>query len=361
MQEGKRVGIHGIGIYLPEPVRKNDWWPQSIVETWAGKSGASLLRSAADSSEPIAEGVSRALEGMAEVAADPFKGAVERRVMPDGMVTSDMEAAAAKDALSRAGIDPGEVGMLLLNSQLPDFLSVPTAPAVHRKLGLPERCLSMATDAACNSFLTQLAIAEPMIRSGQVRYTLLVQSSGFLHLARPEDQHSAWFGDAATAVVVGPAGAGRGILGRAHRTDGSMYNALVTGCPGVRWYSGQQPVLYVDDVKSARRMLLSVADRGKQVVGEALAEAGCDAEHVRFYASHQGTRWFRKVTQEHIGLVNARYVDTFPWTGSLGAANIPMVLGTAEREGLLKAGDLVATYAGGSGVTWSSVVLRWGT
>ncbi|MGH8624445.1 MAG: hypothetical protein ACREYC_03900 [Gammaproteobacteria bacterium] len=194
MQECKRVGIHGIGIYLPEPVRKNDWWPSKIVDSWRGKSGASLVRSSNDSDEPISEGGRRTLEGMAEVAADPFKGAVERRAMPDGMVASDMEAAAAKDALSRAGIDPGEAGMLLTNSQLPDFLSVPTAPAVHRKLGLPERCLSTATDAACNSFLTQLAIAEPMIRSGQVRYGLLVQSSGFLHLARPEDQLSASFG-----------------------------------------------------------------------------------------------------------------------------------------------------------------------
>jgi 3-oxoacyl-[acyl-carrier-protein] synthase-3 len=359
MSRVEHVGVHGVGLYLPPEIRRNDWWPEETVRNWRVKSGESLVRPRQDREDPATPGAQAVIRGMADVKDDPFRGAVERRVMPQGMVTSDMEAAAARDALARAGLEPGEVGLLLTNSQLPDYLSVPTAPIVHRKLGLSERCMSMGTEAACNSFLTQLSLAEQMIKGGVARYALLVQSSGYLHLARPEDPHSAWFGDAATAVVVGPVSAGRGVLGQAHRTDGSMADALVTGCPGARWSDGK-PYLYVENPAAARKMLMRIADQGKQVVDEALAQAGATVAEVGFYAAHQATAWFRKATQEFIGMTNARSFDCFSWTGSLGASNLPFCLGMGEREGLLKPGDLVATYTGGSGITWSSVVLRWG-
>jgi 3-oxoacyl-[acyl-carrier-protein] synthase-3 len=356
-----QVGIFGIGVHLPPDVRKNDWWPSETVRRWQEKAASGVLSGRPpEDAALISDGVRTVMQAMLETRDDPFKGAVERRVMGKGVVTSDIEAAACRDALTRAGIEAGQVGLLLTNSQLNDYLCVPNAPVVHRKLGLSSQCLALDTDAACNSFLTQFALAEQMIRGGAVQYALLVQASGFLHLARQEDQHSAWFGDGATAVVVGPVSGNHGILGRAHRTDGSLHDALVTGCPGARWHDGEKLTLYIENHGSARTMLLKVADMGAEVVNEALGRAGVSREQVGFYASHQATSWFRKATQAFIGLPNAKSCDTFAWTGSLGPANIPLVLAMGEREGLLRTDDVVAMYTGGSGITWSSLILRWG-
>jgi 3-oxoacyl-[acyl-carrier-protein] synthase-3 len=355
------VGVLGTGIFLPPQVRKNDWWPDSTVQHWRERSGAGVLSGSAPEEPGMAtEGIRRVTQAMLAVRDDPFKGAVERRVMSQGMVTSDIQVAAGKEALSRAGIAPESVTLVLTNSQLPDHLNVPNAPIVHRKLGLPRDCLALDVDSACNSFQTQLALASGMIQAGRARYALLIQASGFLHLARPQDQHSAWFGDGATAVVIGPVGKGKGLLASCHRTDGTLHEALVTGCPGHRWFEGAAPTLYVKDHAAAREMLLKVADMGKEVVHAALADCGHPPEEVTFYASHQATAWFRRVTQDFIGLTHARHCDTFTWTGSLGPANIPAQLAMGEREGLLREGDLVAMYTGGSGITWSSLVMRWG-
>lgn len=354
------VGIHGVGTYLPETVRKNDWWPESVVETWRQRAAASLVRGNLDE-ENITPGMRASLVAMQRMGNDPFKGSLERRVMPEGMLTSDMETAAANKALATAKVDRAEVGLLMVNSQLPDYLSVPSAPEVHRKLGLSKRCMTVSVDAACNSFLAQLQLAEQMIRGGAVKYALLVQSSGFHHLAQKEEQHSVWFGDGATAVVVGPVADGLGILASSTRTDGGYFEGLVTGCPGARWYSkNERPVLYVPDRKLARKMLLAIADMGKEVLDEALQTAGVKKEDVSFYASHQSTVWFREVTQEHAGLGHAKHVDTFPWTGSLGPSNIPIMLDLGAQEGLLKRGDVFTMYTGGSGVTWTGFVVRWG-
>ncbi len=358
MSSISNVGILGMGIYLPPTVRTNDWWPAPVVQKWREKLNENLARP--QSEAPTTPGIRRTLEGMAQFGDDPFKGAVERRIMPEGMSSSDMETLAAQDALNRAGLRPGDIDLLLVFSQLPDYITIPTAPIVHKNLGLPAQCLTLSTEAACNSFLMQYTFAEQMLKGGKAKYALIVQSSAILRACRPDDHFAVWFGDGATAAVLGPVSSGRGLVSEAHRTDGSYYRALVTGCPGKSWYSGERPFLHTEDGKAARRMLLSICDMAKEVLDDALLKASLNAAQIDFYATHQSTHWFRKVTQEYVGLENARSFDSFSWTGSLAASNVPFMLAMGERENMLKADDLVAMFSGGGGLTYSGIILRWG-
>jgi 3-oxoacyl-[acyl-carrier-protein] synthase-3 len=361
MRSSPSAGILGVGVFLPEEIRRNDWWPRAVVERWRAQARESLLRSEREPALPdLGPGARAILAGMASVEADPFRGVEERRVMPAGMVASDMEAVAAREALARAGISAGDVDVLLSYSQLPDYLGQPTAARVHHLLGLSPRCFTLGVDDSSNSFLSQLCLAEALVRSGRARHALLVQSSGWQHIVPKDQPQSAWFGDAATAVVVGPVREGLGMLGQAHGTDGSLFDALVVGTPGGRWYDGKPVELYPADPRQTREMLVGIADRGRPTLDAALSDAGLGRGDVRFYACHQSTVWFRALTQAFFGLDAAASYDSFPWTGSLSASNIPFVLAMAEREGRLREGDVVATHAGGSGICWSSVVLRWG-
>ncbi|MFT3776466.1 MAG: 3-oxoacyl-[acyl-carrier-protein] synthase III C-terminal domain-containing protein [Minicystis sp.] len=354
-----RLGILGMGTYLPPTIRKNDAWPEATIQRWSER--ALLKQDRLHAAEVRTEGRRRVLEAMAALANDPFKGARERRVMDAGMTTSDMEVAAAEDALERAGVDRAEIDLFSTATTLPDYLSVSNTPLVHHRLGLPSRALSLTIDSACNGFLHQLAVAEAMILAGRARRALLVQSSGLGHACRPEDAHAGWFGDAATAVVVGPVAAPHGLLGHAHRTDGRYHRALVIGSPGRPWYrAGEGLYAHTEDPGAALEMLLDTADHGRTIVHEALAAAGVEADDVTFYASHQAASWFRPVTQEVIGLRKARSFDSFAWTASLTTCNVPFMLAMAEREGVLRPGDVVAMYGGGSGVVFSGAVLRWG-
>lgn len=353
------VGILGIGTYLPPEVRGNDWWPKATVERWAQK--ASVFRARAASEPELPQpGAQLVAEAMATLAADPFQGGKQRHIMPAGMMSSDMETAAAHDALARAGVEAGDIDLLLTFSMCPDYLNAPNACVVHRKLALKSQCFSLAIEGVCNAFQLQMAVAEKMIVGGQAHRALLVQSSAVSRFAPPDEQVSTVFGDGATAVVVGEVGPGRGLLAQAHRTDSDFSCSVVTGVRDGNWWDGGKPVTFSPDGAMARKMLMLTADFGKEVIDHALAQAGLRHDEVDFFACHQGTRWLREVTQRLAGLARARAVDTFEWAGSISAANIPLVLATAERDHLLRDGDLVATYAGGTGVTYSSLVLRWG-
>jgi 3-oxoacyl-[acyl-carrier-protein] synthase-3 len=367
MAASQNVGIYGVGRYLPPAIRTNDWWPESVVASWRERRSTQAFGSvikekdpSAQDALPITEGVQRVLSELSAGRDDIFQGMRARRVMSEGMSPSDMEIAAAQDAIAKSNVEPRDIDLILTYSPCPDFLCVPNACIVHEGLGLSQKCFTMAADGAGNSFLLQLSLADQAIRAGRARIALIIQSTAMSRLLHVEEQFSLIFGDCATAAIIGPVKAGRGILGSAHRTDGSLSRTAVCDVLGRHWYEEGRNVFHVDDPLQARKMLLAIPDLSRQVIHEALLEAGLLPADISFYACHQGATWTRSVTQSYCELDNAKSVDTFSWTGNLMGSNIPMMLTEGRESGLLNDGDTVAMFSGGSGMTWSATVLRWG-
>jgi 3-oxoacyl-[acyl-carrier-protein] synthase-3 len=353
---GTQAGILGIGVYVPETVRGNDWWPEHTVAKWRDRP----LHKIENIAIPRTAGVEAALAAMNELRSDPFNGAVQRHVMGPNQTSSEMETEAARRALADAKVDPSEIDAVISYTMCPDYLAGPTGAIVHRNLGLPKRCFTISVDGACNAFPMQLTLADQAIRSGSAQRVLVITSSAFSKLVPLETSFSVWMGDGATATVLGPVSPGRGILSCAHGTEGEGHRAMVFGIPDKRWYDDGRVVCYLGDRSMAQSIILGAVDRCKDVVTEALGKLGMKPEDVDFYAGHQGGPWLRRVTQEFTGMHRARFLDTFKAFGNLGAANIPLMLSMASREGTLRDGDLVATFSAGTGQTYSSTVLRWG-
>src|SRR5690349_8000922 len=102
------IGIHGLGTYLPSEIRTNAWWPESDVARWRDRMAHRATSNEAPDEE-LTEGARRTLAAMARYVDDPFRGSIERRVMPEDMTTSEMEAAAAREAIERAGVTPSDI------------------------------------------------------------------------------------------------------------------------------------------------------------------------------------------------------------------------------------------------------------
>jgi 3-oxoacyl-[acyl-carrier-protein] synthase-3 len=350
------AGILGIGVHLPDTVRRNDWWPEAIVARWRERA----LHRVEKLPLPRTAGVDRALAAMNALRDDPFNGAVERRVMTTEQWSSEIEIPAAREALLRSGVPASEIDLVISFSVVPDYLSAPTGSFVHEQLGLPKRCMTTSIEGACNSFAMQLTLADQAIRSGRARHVLLITSAAYSKLIPVDFSLGAWMGDGATAVVLGPVREDRGILSYAHGTEPAGCKAMVFGIPGARWYDEGRVICYSEDKAAAQAVILGAVDRCKDVITDALAQISLEPKDVDFYAGHQGGPWLRPVTQEFTGMDNARTLDTFERFGNLGAANIPLILAMAEREKLLHDGDLVATFSAGSGQTYAGVALRWG-
>jgi len=352
------IGVLGLGTYLPSIVRHNDWWPEDIVAGWREQRAAARAGFAA--LQPTSEGMARVVAAMREVNDDPFRGTVARHVMPDDMSSHDMEEQAARTAIARAGVAVDAIDAVLVHATVPDFLATNAACVLHRRLGLPRACLAMQVDAAAYSFMHQLTLAEALVAGGRARQVLLVQSSACSRLIDRASPISPTFGDGATAVVVGPVSAGRGVIAHAHFADGNYARALAAGVPGGHWYDAGRIVLHVVDPIVERQVFLQTLDCAREAVTAVLERSQLAASEVDFFGVHQGTPWLRKLAQDHVGLGHARSVDTYARTAYLFAASIPLGLDVAEREGLLGPDQRVVLFGGGSGMTFGAITLRWG-
>jgi 3-oxoacyl-[acyl-carrier-protein] synthase III len=354
------IGILGLGTYFPPEVRTNNWWSPDVVAQWGERMAHQATRGEAPPDEALSEGTRRTIAAMIEHASDPFRGSVERHVMPDDMTVAQMETRAARQAMERAGVRPDEIDVILTQTSVPDRLLINTACVTHRLLELPRRCMALGTLSACNAFAQHIALASSLIESGQARNVLSVHSSAMTRVLRPTEPDSAWWGDGAGAMVLGRVSEGRGLLGAAHFTDGTTADAIVLGVQERRWWDDGPITLHSADRTHTRTMLLSIVDRARDAIAAALGASGLDATDVDFYAAHQGAVWIPGVTASHAGLTRAKTLVTFPNLGNVASANLPIVLAMAERQRMLDDGSIVVTFSGGAGESWSSLCLRWG-
>lgn len=350
------IGILGVGAYFPSEVRTNAWWPDDVVARWMAD-----RRPPPTLGDDATEGMHRVVAAMAAQARDPFQGSRERRVAAPDVSVHDLEEKAARIAIERAGIDPAGIDLLLTYSVVPDVLLSNPAALLHHRLGLSRACLALQPEAAAYSFLAQLTLAEAMLASGRARSALLVQSSTATRFAPQEDPGSVLLGDGATAVVLGPVAATRGIEGAVHFADGRYPHGFVMSVPGGRWFDEGRPVMRTKDPAQMREVFLSTADVCKTGVEAVLAKTNHTIEEVDFLCVFQGTPWLREVVHQYIGVGAAtRSTEIFTRFGYMSAAMIPANLYLAEQEGNLRDGDLVVLTGGGSGVAYGATALRWG-
>ncbi|HXH55140.1 MAG TPA: 3-oxoacyl-[acyl-carrier-protein] synthase III C-terminal domain-containing protein [Gammaproteobacteria bacterium] len=363
MSEKNNIGILGIGAYLPKEIRENSWWPPEIVKTWIDdkrRFSSAFELDVVDLAElsPEARILIETLNAIRS-KADVFEGSKLRHIMAHDEKTTDMEIQAASNALKNAEISPNKIDFIITQTTLPDILLDANACIVHKALKLPANCFSLEVLGMCNAFLQQLFIAQGLIKSGTARYGLLIQSSGMSRLIEPEHPSAPFFGDGATAVIVGSVPNHQGVLSIKNHTNGGLGSYFTTGIPGKRWYDEGRIKAHVLNVSSGPLLNFNGVEQSKLLIESALVDAHLEKSALQFYAGHQGMSWFREVTQKAIGIPHATSYDTFSMTASLVGANLPLVLYSAAQNNLLKKGDNVAAFSPGSGMTAAGMITKW--
>lgn len=352
------IGILGLGVYLPPEVRRNDWWSADVVAGWMeARRRAPKPRP----TEPLTPGARRVVEAMSRQADDPFQSTVERRVISAGMSAADMEEQAARAAFDHAGIAPGAIDLLLTQTIVPDHLAGNPACALHHRLGLSRRCFSMQTEASAAAFMMQLTLADALIRTGRARYALLVQSCIPSRLLDMQSPISPLFGDAASAVIVGPVSSGRGVVSSVSYTDGRNPHNLIASVPRRAWYDEGRALLHIGDPQQAHDVFVGSADAFKDSVDAIFAATGYTADDIRFLGIHQGAPWMRQLVQDYVGLGAARSIETYARTGYVFASALPIALADAHAQQLLADDALIMLLSGGTGASYGATIVRWGT
>jgi len=285
-------------------------------------------------------------------------GIRQRHIAAEGEFTSDLGTAAARRALSSAGLTAADIDLVIVATATPDQTFPACATVIQHKLGMTHG-VAFDIAAVCSGFIYALSVADAMLTSGAHRTALVIGAETFSRLLDWEDRTTCvLFGDGAGAVVLraepgtGTA-ADHGILAHRLHSDG-RYNDLlyVDGGPGSTGTTGK---LRMKGREVFRHAVTNLAN----VMTETLAAAGLTADDVAWVIPHQANLRILEGTARKLGLPMERVVVTVTLHANTSAASVPLALDTAVCDGRIKDGDLLLLEAMGGGFTWGAAAVRW--
>ncbi|AJA08240.1 3-oxoacyl-[acyl-carrier-protein] synthase 3 [Sphingopyxis fribergensis] len=277
-----------------------------------------------------------------------------RHIAEADETTATLGADAAKQALAAAGLEPSDIGLIIVATATPDNTFPASATKVQALLGVPD-CIAFDVAAVCSGFLYAVSVADSMLRTGAAKHALVIGSETFSRILDWEDRTTCvLFGDGAGAVVLSAKDVDddQGILATRLHAEGKYAGMLyVDGGPSTTGTVGHVRM-------QGREVFRHAVTNLASVLGEVMADIGLSAEQIDWVVPHQANKRIIDATAKKLGLPAERVVLTVDQHANTSAASVPLALDLAVRDGRIKRGDLVVLEAMGGGFTWGAAVLR---
>ena len=320
---GQRVALIGIGSHVPDRVMSNDEIA-TMVET---------------SDEWIAQRT----------------GIRERRIAAASDSSASLGAEAARRALASAGIDAGELDLIVTATASPDYYFPATASLIGERIGAGE-VAGYDLSAACTGFIYALAQAYSQIAAGMAETVLVVGTEVFSRLLDWSDRSTCiLFGDGAGAVVLRRDDDRHGLRGFELGADGSGALLLSVAAAGHAADHDEGPFVRMNGpevYKFATRVVVDSSLRS-------LEAAGLGVEDVDVFVPHQANRRIIDHAARRLGLDEAKVFSNVDRYGNTSAGSIPICLDEGWRQGRIGPGDVVLMVGFGGGLAWGSCVMEW--
>jgi 3-oxoacyl-[acyl-carrier-protein] synthase-3 len=283
-------------------------------------------------------------------------GIRQRYIAGEGETTSTLAIAAARNAISAAGVDPASVDLIILATATPDQTFPASATLVQEALGAGGG-IAFDIAAVCSGFLYALGVADSMLRTGMAQRALVSGSETFSRILDWEDRTTCvLFGDGAGAVLLeareSDAADAPGIIATKLHADGTHNQLLfVDGGPSTTGTVGK---LRMKGKEVFKHAVTNLAD----VLREVLEETGLTADQLDWVVPHQANKRILDSTAKKLGLPPEKVIVTVDQHANTSAASVPLALDVAVRDGRIRPGQLVMLEAMGGGFTWGASLIR---
>jgi 3-oxoacyl-[acyl-carrier-protein] synthase III len=324
-----------IGVYLPEKTLSNDELAEQFPEWSAGKIGEKI-------------GISvRHVAARDETALDMAVNACEM------ILTTEHK---------------NRVDFILLCTQSPDYFLPTSACIMQERLGLRTDIGALDFNLGCSGFIYGLALSKGLIASGIANSVLLVMSETYSkHIHQADKSNRSIFGDAAAAVVIERSTRehiGEFVLG----TDGRGKDNLIVHNGGMRNRqidTGNKPdpflayginpnCLYMNGPEIFNFTIQSVPP----LVTETLARNRTTIDAIDYVIFHQANKFMLDYLRKKIKIPDNKFFIDMEETGNTVSATIPIALGSAIKNNLIKTGDKILLAGFGVGYSWGAVVIE---
>jgi 3-oxoacyl-[acyl-carrier-protein] synthase III len=304
-------------------------------------------------------------EDLAKYGCDPEwilqrTGIRERRHTPPGMSTSDLAVAAARKAMDRAGVSPGDIDLLVLGTFSPDLPIPSTASQVQHKLKL--RCGSFDVSAACAGFMYALISGAQFVATGCSKLALVIGADTNSRVVEPQDKKTyPLFGDGAGAVLLARGEDNQGLIAYTLGSDGSGEDLLYMKSGGSRSPASAETVQRGEhymrmEGRSVFKWAVRVIDRS---VRDVLDFAKLTPDQIDLVVLHQANIRILDAAVEELDIDCPKLFVNLDKYGNTSAGSIPLALDEAVQQGRIRRGSNVLLCGFGAGLVWGTALWRW--
>lgn len=272
-------------------------------------------------------------------------GIQERHIADETIDTSHMAYNAAVGAIEDAGIQPEEIGLILVATVTPDQPFPSVATMIQEQLGA-KNAAAMDVSAACAGYMYGIVTAKQFVESGTYDYVLVVGVEKLSKITNWNDRNTAvLFGDGAGAAVISKVSEGRGILSFELGADGSG---------GKHLYQDEKIIMNGREV-----FKFAVRQMGQSAIN-VIEKAGLTKEDVDFLIPHQANIRIMESARQRLDLPIEKMSKTVHKYGNTSSASIPLSLFDDIAEGKVKDDDIIVLVGFGGGLTWGALCIKWG-
>ena len=324
----KKVGIIGVGEYLPEKILTNAQLEQ-MVDT---------------SDEWITTRT----------------GIKQRHLAAQGQAASDLAIKAAQQALANAKFKAEDIELIVVATITGDMPFPSVAVIVQNKLGA-KKAASFDISAACAGFVYGISVAQQFIACGTYKNALVIGVEVLSSITDWQDRNTCvLFGDGAGAAVLTEVACG-GIISTYLGCDGSKVDILNMPAGGSAnpathtTVENRQHFLKMQG-NELFKIAVNTMTNAAQVV---LKQAGLTFTDVDLIIPHQANARIIMAVAKKLGIPEKKVYLNIERCGNMSSASTVTALCEAVQEGRIKRGDIILLDAFGAGLVWGACIIEW--
>ena len=290
-------------------------------------------------------------------------GIRERHIAADGESTADLATIAAERALLDAGIAAGDLDLILLATDTPEYISPATSVVVQQRVGAVNAG-TFDINCACAGFVTTLDTAFKYIIADSSYKNVLVigcyAMSKFMDWT--DKKTSTIFADGAGAVVLKAVDDEQHFLASKLVADGNYHNFMGIFAGGTRQPITSEVIAAnnTNRLRFAKKYPPEVNIEGwPKIVNEVLAKADLSVGDIDMFLWTQVNISTIKTVMEEMEIPAAKTHTIMQKWGYTGSACIPMVFHDALEAGKIKRGDRIIMCASGGGLNMACVAIKY--
>lgn len=288
-------------------------------------------------------------------------GIKERRYAASGEGVSDLAFKAAQAALSKAGLLPKDIDVILFATSTPEYQAPGSGILLQHKLGCRE---IPAFDIRNTSpgFLYALDLADGLLSTNRYQTALVVgaevHSTG-LDFSDRGRLMSVIFGDGAGCVLL-KSGSGKGLVDSLLYSNGKDFDKLWCESPSslksprVSAHEIQQGSIYPQ--MDGRAVFKAAVHNMSDAIKKILVKNKMNVADVSWLVSHQANLRIIESIGIELNLPQEQVPTIIEKYGNLSSASIPVLMDEMQAQEKLKPGDRLLLTSFGSGFSWGAAL-----